>query len=76
MRKWFIPNLGLASVTCEDKPAHHDMEAMNREERGVMLGEVMLGCWRMCVTGPLDAVYLLLVPVPPYGDLALPEGAP
>ena len=39
------------------------MEAMNREERGVMLGEVMLGCWRMCVTGPLDAVYLLLVPV-------------
>ena len=83
MRKWLTPNLGLASFTCKEKPAHHNMgvadtgqehNAGGGGQRGGVAGGSM--SWVPWMLGTFIG-WLERVPASPHGDpLALPEGAP
>ena len=83
MRKWLTPNLGLASFTCKDKPAHHNMGAADTGQEhhaggGGQRGGVVGG--RMSWVPWMPGTFIgwpERVPESPHSDpLALPKGAP
>ena len=68
MRKWLTPNLGLASFTCKEKPAHHNMGVADTGQEHNAGG----GGQRGGVAGRVSYTEVTLIPMPfHYQDLVV-----